>query len=280
VNPKINILISTIDSGIKKLDQVILQPRDDVKYIVSHQYTNEKNKYIPDTLVRSDITVSQIASKGVTKSRNNAIKLADGDIGLFGDDDVTYNDNYFDTLKRVFTENADLDVALFKIKTPPGEREYKDYPEEVKTIEHAPSVGTVEIGFRIKRVKEKSIRFDERFGAGQPLLIGSDERLFVQDCIDTGLNVKFFPEYIVNHPYESTVKQIPKYDKRLIWVTGGVDGRMNGSKALLKAFWGTIKMLPDLVKNRINPFSYFYHRVSAVIYILRTNNNGRNKTTD
>ena len=269
---KINILISTIDSGLKQLDQVILEPRKDVRYIVSHQFTDERFKTIPPFLNRSDIRVSQIPGKGVTKSRNNAIRLADGDIGLFADDDVSYKPSYFDTLKRVFEENGDVDVALFKVKTGQGEPEYKNYKNEVATIKNAPSVGTVEIGFRINRVKENNIYFDERFGAGRPLLIGSDERLFVQDCIDAGLNVKFFPEYIVNHPYESTVKKLPKYDKRLIWVTGGYDGRTNGPTALIKAFLGTVKILPDLLRNRINPFAYFYHRISAVIYILKTNN--------
>jgi len=268
---KINILISTIDSGINNLNNVILDPQKNVEYIVSHQYTDNKFKTIPEFLDRNDVRVSQIFGKGVTKSRNNTLRLARGDIGLFADDDVTYRKTYFETLKRVFEHNPDLDVALFKIETGPNQPEYKKYPEKIFQYNKAPSVGTVEIGFRIKKVKEKGIRFDERFGAGQPLLIGSDERLFIQDCIDSGLKVKFFPEYIVSHPFESTVKRIAKYDKRLVWVTGGVDCRLNGPVALLKAFLGTLKIIPDLIKNNTNPFTYFYHRISAVIYILKTN---------
>ena len=256
---KINILISTIDSGINNLNNVILDLQKNVEYIVSHQYTDEKFKTIPAFLERSDVRVSQIQGKGVTKSRNNAIRLADGDIGLFADDDVTYRETYFESLKRVFEHNPDLDVALFKIETGPNQPEYKKYPGEIVQYKNAPSVSTIEIGFRIKKVKEKDIWFDERFGAGQPLLIGSDERLFVQDCINAGLKVKFFPEYVVSHPVESTVKKIPKYDKRLIWVTGGVDCRLNGPVALLKAFLGTFKIVPDLMRNNINPLTYFYY---------------------
>jgi hypothetical protein len=268
---QINILISTIDEGINKLNKVILDPKENVKYIVSHQFTDEKFRETPAFLKRNDIWVSQIPGKGVTKSRNNAIRLADGDIGLFADDDVTYRDNYFNTLNRVFEENPDLDVALFKIKTGQGEPDYKSYPNEIVIYEKAPSVGTVEMGFRIKKIKENDIYFDERFGAGQELLIGADESIFVQDCINAGLSVIFFPEYIVEHPYESTSKNISKYDKRKIWVTGGYDCRNNGSIALVKAFWGTLKILPDLLKHKMNPFMYFYHRFSAVIYILKTN---------
>jgi len=268
---KINILISTINEGIKRLDRVILPPRHDVTYIVSHQYTEEGGKAVPGFLNREDIVVSQIQGKGVTKSRNHAIRLADGDIGLFADDDVTYRDHYFDTLTKVFEDNPEVDVVLFKIRTKPGEPAYKKYPDEVLEYKIAPSVGTIQIGCRLEKIKEQNIFFDERFGAGQPLLIGSDETIFVQDCIDAGLTVKFFPEFIVEHPYESTVKFISKYDKRRVWVTGGVDCRKNGPIALVKAFFGTIKILPDLIKSRVNPVTYFYHRISAVIYILRTN---------
>jgi len=267
----INILISTIDSGINNLGHVILDPQCNVEYIVSHQYTDEKFKKVPAFLIRSDILVSQIPGKGVTKSRNNAIRLAEGDIGLFADDDVVYKASYFDTLNRVFERDPDLDVAHFKIKTGPHEPEYKNYPNEVIKYRDAPSVGTVEIGFRINSIKENSIFFDERFGAGQELLIGSDESIFVQDCINAGLTVKFIPAYIVEHPYESAAKGLSKYDKRKIWITGGYDCRINGPIALLKAFLGTLKILPDLMKHKMNPFIYFYYRLSAVLYVLRTN---------
>lgn len=268
---KVNILISTIDEGIDKTADVLLSPRNDVRYIISHQYTDERYNYTPKSLLRSDVYLSHIQGAGVTRSRNNALTLADGAIGLFADDDVRYRHSDIDTLKRTFYENSSVDVAIFKIRTPSGEPEYKQFPAETITYDKAPDTGTVQIAFNIARVKEKGIWFDERFGAGRKLLIGSDERLFLHDCINAGLKVRYFPEYIVEHPYESTAKGIPKYDIRKNWVTGAVDCRMNGPIALLKALAGTLKILPDLLKNKMNPMIYFYHRISAVIYILRTN---------
>ncbi len=266
----INVLISTIDGGIYNTGNVLLEPREDVHYLIIHQYTEEKYKVIPDFLKRSDTIVRHLPGKGVTKSRNEAIRHARGDIGLFSDDDVTYCHDDFDKIREIFLSNNDLDVGLFKIRTGPDEPEYKRYPAQVTTYERAPSVGTIEVAFRIDRLQRSTIRFDERFGAGQPLLIGSDERIFIQDCIDQGLKVKFFPEYIVQHPYESTVNSIPKYDKRKIWVTGGYDCRTNGPVAIVKAFLGTIKFLPDLIRNIVNPLFYLYHRLAAAMYILRT----------
>lgn len=271
---KLDILISTIDEGITNVENVILPKRKGVTYIVSHQYRDAKYKNIPKALTRDDVIVSHIPGQGVTKSRNHAIQLASGDIALFSDDDVTYTPEYFDTVIKTFQSNKDLDVALFKIKTPAGFPEYKKYPTEIEKLNKLPfSVGTIEIAIKINSIKDKYILFDERFGAGQPLLIGSDESIFVLDCLRKNLNVWFFPEYVVEHPYESSVKKYKKYDKRIVSVTGAYDARINGIKAIPKAIGGTLKILPDLIKNKKSPVSYLRERLSATLYILRTNKN-------
>jgi len=269
---ELNILISTLDGGINNIKDVILSPRSDVKYIISHQYTDDKFCMIPPELDRMDVTISQIKGKGLSISRNNVLSLATGDIGLFADDDVTYREQYFNLLKKTFNENPDIDVALFKIKTRPGEPEYKKYPDsQIKLQQKLYSVSSIEVAFKINSIRSSSLSFDERFGAGQELLIGSEESIFIEDCLKNELNVTFVPKYIVEHPYHSTVKSISKYDKRRNWVVGAYDCRTNGSIALLKAFFGTFKLLPDLIQHGVNPFVYFYHRFSAAVYILVTN---------
>ncbi|RPA66587.1 glycosyltransferase family 2 protein [Cyclobacteriaceae bacterium YHN15] len=270
---KLNVLVSTIDDGIEKIKNLILPPRLDVNYIVSHQYTDEKFKSIPIEIKRSDILVSQIPGKGVTKSRNNTIRLTKGDIAVFSDDDVSYTFEFFDNIIDTFKSNPNLDVGIFKIKTPEGQPEYKEFPKEVIHYKKkAPSAGTIQIAFRVNPVLKKNLFFDERFGAGNTFLIGSDEQIFLQDCINAGLIVKYFPEYIVIHPYESTVKSIPHYDNRRIRVTGGLDARTNGPISIIKAFFGTVKFLPDLIKHRKNPLVYFWERFRAAVYIIFSRN--------
>ncbi|WP_117880647.1 glycosyltransferase [Aureibaculum luteum] len=268
----LNILISTIDEGIYKVKNVILEYREDVSYIVSHQFTSKEFRVIPPELNRSDITVSQIQGYGVTKSRNNAINLANGDIGLFSDDDVTYTNEYFNEIINTFSTNLQIDITLFKIKTPEGFPVYKNYPKDRLKIKKLPfSVGTIEIAFKINKIKDSKIKFDERFGAGQKLLIGSDENIFILDCIKSGLNVWFIPEFIVNHPFESTIKSLLKYDRRRVSVSGALDARINGISAIPRAIKESIRLTPDLIKNKKNPFTYMYERLSAAIFIIRTN---------
>lgn len=269
---KLSILLSTIDNGINEVKNVLLEYREDVSYLISHQYTSKEFKFVPSELERSDVTISHIQGYGVTKSRNNAIKLSEGEIGLFSDDDVTYTNQYFDDIISVFDNNSELDLALFKIKTPEGYPEYKKYPNELLEIQKLPfAVGTIEIAFRVKSVQSKEVFFDERFGAGQPLLIGADESIFVLDCIKKGLKVWFVPKYVVNHPFESSIKILDKYDKRRVSVVGASDARINGISSIPRAFLHTLRLMPDLVRNKKKPLSYLIERLSASIYIFRTN---------
>lgn len=274
MKPSLNILISTINEGIDKVSDIILPQRNDVVYIISHQYTEEKYKTTPiDLIKRDDVIISQIQGKGVTKSRNNAIKISNAEISLFSDDDVKYTNEYFDKIIHYFNTDTSLDVALFKIKTPDGSPEYKDYPEnEIRSIKKLPfSVGTIEIAFRTDRLKEAKVLFDERFGAGQPLIIGSDESIFILDCIKRKLNVCYFPEYIVEHPVESAIQLLPKFHIKRVSVVGAYDARTSGLMAIPKAFYYTFRLLPELRQNGKSAIQYLKERLSAAIYILKSN---------
>ena len=267
---KINVLISTIDDRIDQVAAVLLPPSDGITYIVSQQYRSEEKKRIPAALLRDDVIVSHIHGSGVTRSRNHALDLAGGDIGIFSDDDVTYRPEYFDTVHNVMNQYPDVDVAKYKIKTPDGQPEYRDYPDEEYDLLRSESTGTVQMAVRLKRIKAYGIRFDTRFGAGNTRLVGADEQIFIHDCLKAGLKVRYFPVYIVEHPYVSTAKKIPPFDLRKIRVTGGLDARINGWIAVPKAFAGTIRYLPDMIRHHCNPVLYLWHRLTAALYILTT----------
>ena len=273
MNMTINILISTIDEGINRVPGVLLDPQPGITWRISHQYTGDTPPELPAALLREDVAVQRQRGRGVTRSRNHAIEMADADIALFSDDDVRYTPADMDILRRTFEANPRVDVAIFKIRTLPGEPEYRDFPAEPVTYTEAPVVGTPQIAFRVDRVRAAGIRFDERFGGSDGFLrSSSNERVFVHDCLQAGLNVTYIPEYIVQHPYHSAIDGIPKYATGRVRMYGAVDARMNGWRALPKAVAGTFSNLPKLRQNRKNPFSYCRERLQAALYILRTGN--------
>lgn len=267
----LNVLISTIDSGINNIKEILLLFRSDVKYIISHQYRNDKYLPIPEKLQRDDVIISQIPGPGLSKSRNNAIKLASGDICVIADDDVRYTHDYFDSILGVYEDDS-IDIACFKIFTGHDSPSYKKYPAEEYVINsistYSPS--SIEITFRLLSIHQKSISFDERFGLGF-FLAGGEEAIFITDALKAKLKIQFYPHYIVQHPFESTIKSFPKYHQKRVRVTGATDSRINGYVSLLKTFAAVLKFLTDLLKNKKNPLLYIYQRLSGNIYILKPN---------
>lgn len=266
----VDVLISTYGNGINNVPNILLEERDDVRYIVSHQFGEEFIGEVPKGLQRKDVFLSQIEGKGLSKSRNNALSHSCSTIGLICDDDVKYKPAYFETIKMYHQNYPDFDIIIFKIRTLNGEPDYRDYQLEIKEEKYIPNASSIEISFKLKKIKSFRIKFDERFGAGNKFLIGSEERIFLHDCLKAGLKILYVPEYIVEHPFESTAKSISTYDNRRIRVTGGLDARINGAIAIPKALLGTIKFLPDLIKHKKNPIIYFWERFRAAVYITIT----------
>lgn len=118
-------LISTINDGILTVENFLMKPRDENSYIISHHYTHQKFRAIPPFLERPDVTISQIQGKGLSKSRNNALRLATADIALIADDDAKYCDDYIDTVIVLFSTHSMLPFSKPKVES--REPEYKQY---------------------------------------------------------------------------------------------------------------------------------------------------------
>ncbi len=268
---KINILICTIDDGIQNLYKMLEPFNEAVEYKISHQYRDEKFMSIPENLRRKDVTISQIAGKGLSRNRNNALKMTDGDIAVIADDDVKYLPDSFKIITDTFINDTQLDVACFKIKTPDGETEFKAYPkvESVLKKHRHHYISSIEIAFRVESVKAKNILFDERFGLGSEKIPDAEEIVFIKDCIKSGIKVKFFPEYIVQHPFENSGRGTP-YSSTRNRVKGAYHARVLGWKAVPVAVAETLVRLPVLLINKRNPFVYLYERLNSIRYIFAT----------
>ncbi len=271
---ELNILVSTIDEGIHKVEQLLLPAQDGVSYIVSHQFTDEKHKLVPKVLIqRADVIISQLPGNGLSRNRNNAISLANGDIALIADDDIKYLPDSFEQIKQVFGKNPQLDVACFKIKTDDGAPEKQNYPLEpfvLKKHKHH-YISSVEIAFRVQSVREKNIFFDERFGLGNELLPDAEELVFIKDCIRAGLITMFFPVYTVYHPFEPWLPGSSQYTPVRNRVRGAYHARVLGWKAIPVALLELFVRMPAIIKHGRNPLGFAIERFKAISYIFKTN---------
>jgi len=253
----VQLLISTYNEGLQKIETILLPPMDGVSYLISHQCLKEEFRNIPISLIRNDIFIIQMNTPGLSANRNNCLRNATGDILMILDDDVRLSPEYI--LKvRSFFSSCKVDVACSKIRTMPGEPEYKNYPSDerqIKSISQLKAVSSIEISLRLQTFKDKEIWFDERFGLGAKAESG-EELLFLWDCLKKGLNIRYFPEFTIEHSFKSSAKsKIPYSDERL-FVAGAQAYAIYGHMAYIRNILAVFKRYKVLKKENVSPLHF------------------------
>lgn len=228
----IDILICSIDKGIVRVDDVLMAPRENVRYIVSYQYTDERYlDLIPDVVKeRHDVSLYKYKGRGLSANRNLAMEKATADLVMYADDDTRYAPQAVESIVRVFEERPDLDVAFFRASTYSG-KPLKNYPEEDFAMSGMPSgydVSAIEMVCRRSRIQH-TIRFDERFGLGTKFLTCGEEEIWMVDAERKGFVMHYFPI--------KTVETSTLLKKSLIYVDAGVQ-RSYGAIAFYKQGFG------------------------------------------
>lgn len=127
--------------------------------------------------------------RGLSKSRNMAVRNATKDICLLADDDEVFVDEVSKKISDAYENYKNADVIVFKMVNYPtrlGESSRK-----LKQLD-ALKVCSWEISFKLDSIKKNKIFFDEKLGAGTGNG-GGEENKFILDCIRKGLNVYYVP---------------------------------------------------------------------------------------
>lgn len=214
---KICILVSTYENGIFRLPGVIKQRHQSLTYIVVHQVFNASdlsryNDFLDREIThRDDVELITTIGKGVTKSRNLAIKNINNecDYVIFCDDDVVVENDIIDTVVKGF-EITDYDVITFSVSDPEGTHLLKQYPTQSKKHDDYSilKVGTIEIAAKAEIFRQyPDINFPEYLGAGSEYPL-CDEPVFLKRIMNAGFSLGFLPDVIMRHPLESSGKTI------------------------------------------------------------------------
>ncbi len=270
---KLAICISTFNERAENMGNVLLDPIENVRYIIVHQVTEQIYQIKNDIPNRNDVTYKKIFGKGVSRSRNIACSLADDDeIILLSDDDVKFEVNYVLKIMGTYEDSPDLDICVFKIKTLDGEQEYKNYSEFSKTIKNVeelnPVPSIIEMTFVKKSLSQYNIKFDERFGAGS-FLIGGEENLLLRACLKQGLKMKYVPEYIVAHPYESTSTKYLKYGKERSRYQGAHNYMAMGVEGFFRTLLSPVKNI-QMIKKEGSPLTHLWYSFQGYMYMVLT----------
>ena len=104
--------------------------------------------------------------RGLSKSRNMAIRNSQSELCLIADDDEYLDTNYPQTIIKAFQNYPQADIIAFNFTM--GGKPQKNYGEKVKQINYlsALRISSIQIAFRRQSIIDKGICFDEEMGAG------------------------------------------------------------------------------------------------------------------
>mgnify|MGYP000852640283 CR=1 FL=1 len=126
--------------------------------------------------------------RGLSRSRNMALINANADICLLADDDLEYVSDYRKIIINQFELNPDADIIAFQVEG--IEERFKKYTNKPRKISFLTSmkISSVEIAFRLDKIKKADLKFNVLFGAGSKYYMG-EENIFLSDCLRKGLNI-------------------------------------------------------------------------------------------
>jgi len=265
----LEILICSLNKGIVRIADVLREPQENVRYIVSFQYTDERYlELIPEVLrTRPDVTVYKYRGQGLSANRNLALEKATADLVMYADDDIRFTPESFPSIFSIFEKHPDIDVAFFNATTYRG-KPLKAYPKEEADLTALPdtySISTIEMVCRRGKVKGV-VRFDERFGLGTKFLTCGEEEIWLTDALRGGLRMRYFPVKIVE---TSTMLK-----RSMVYVDAGVQRSKGALTYYLhgnRAWWICLRFA---LKSARNGMCHFWplmrHMGEGIRYMQRT----------
>lgn len=153
-----------------------------------------------------DNVIKMISSRkrGLSRSRNEALLNATGDICLLCDDDVRYCDKYVEIIKSAFNEIPDADIIVFNTDMINYSSSKKREP--IKKIRRSPrhkNYGSVRMAFRLESFQKNNLWFNVNFGAGS-IYSSGEESLMLREANKKGLKIYEYPAVIASVDYSNS----------------------------------------------------------------------------
>ena len=141
--------------------------------------------------------------RGLSKSRNLAIKNSNADVCLICDDDEILKSNYTQILITAYSSSKDADVIVFNL-------ELLDYNikerlfNKVKRIPKHKTYGSVHMSFKRKSIVENNICFNVDFGTGSGKYSSGEDNIFFMECHKKKLKCYTYPAIIGSVSYQES----------------------------------------------------------------------------
>lgn len=219
---KIEVLISTMN--LENNVDLIKKMNIKGKSVTINQYSGQSQLY---NVEESDNRLYNYNEKGLSRSRNNAIKQSIGDVCVIADDDMIYYDNYIKIIEDAYKKYDDADIIAFYIENEDENRRKRKMKERKIEYLHSMKLQSVQLTFKKKSITDNKIFFNEKYGAGTDLYMG-EENIFLFDCLKKKLKIYYIPKTIARLK-KGKSSWFDGYNKRYLFVRGKTYKEMFGN---------------------------------------------------
>ena len=186
---KLEVLLSCMN---QRVDALVQRSRLTGDAVVINQCDEDSCVQFPTE--NGTARVFSVRQRGLTRSRNMAIRQARADVCLLCDDDEVFLPGYEEKILTAWESLPQADVLVFKILDRPV-----SFPDRVTRLRfpRTMKVSSPQISFRRERLLGAGVYFDELLGAGTGN--GAEEELkFLTDCERAGLRIYYVPVEIAS----------------------------------------------------------------------------------
>lgn len=217
---KVEVLISCMHQ--KDVPALIKRTNIQSDVLVINQCDVEKSDSFEFANIIGEICKARIIytkERGLSRSRNMAIRNATGDLCLICDDDEELVNDYADILKCAYKQYLNVHIMAFKVNMP-----QKTLPSKTFNIGifRAAKIHSVQICFKRKSLPSM-IQFCEKMGSGTDNG-GGEENKFLIDCIKAGLKIRYVP-YLIGSVAQTESQWFHGFD-RTYWINRGWTAKM------------------------------------------------------
>lgn len=147
------------------------------------------NDYKEEIYNGHKIRMISTTERGLSKSRNMALKNALGDICILCDDDEVYRPDYKEAVLKAFEDMPKADMIAFNIGYLNERGKGRRINKKTKKASRWRTYGSCSLAFKRDNIISKDILFDTNFGAGSGKITHGEEAIWQNDLRRLGIKI-------------------------------------------------------------------------------------------